>query len=182
MNLRLSALQVYIPVAIGRRALEQLFRITADAFGCEPPSTTGVGHREMLRAYAAFTKDRAGQIILEGRDQSILADRLWVNARGLGTELRRRLRIKTTEEALAAARVVYRILDIDFRGNRRGDIIIARCSFSAVYSPEVCRIISSLDAGLLAGLTDGGRLTFSERITEGRPRCLARLTWDGFRS
>jgi hypothetical protein len=133
----------------------------------------------MLRRYAAFTRDCARAAILERRDQSTLADRLWWNAYGLGMALRRRLRIGTTEEALAAARVVYRILDIDFRGNRPGDIVIERCSFSSVYSAEVCRIISSLDAGLVAGLTDGGRLTFSERITEGRTRCLARITWEG---
>jgi hypothetical protein len=182
MNLRLRALQVYVPASIRRNALEQLFRITADAFGCGPPSTAGMRHQEMLRRYAAFTRDRADQVIMEGREHSVLADRLWRNAYRLGMTLRRRLRIRTTEEALTAARIVYRILDIDFRGNRRGDIVIERCSFSAVYSPAVCRIVSSLDAGLLAGLTDGGRLTFSTRITEGWTRCLARVTWEGPRT
>jgi hypothetical protein len=32
-----------------------------------------------------------------------------------------------------------------------------------------------LDAGLLAGLSDGGRLVFSQRITEGYACCRARL-------
>jgi hypothetical protein len=179
VNLRLRAFQLYVPASIRRNALEQLFRVTADAFGCGAPSTAGMRHHERLQRYAAFTKDRAEAAILDGRDQCILADRLWRSAYGLGITLRRRLRIRTTEEALAAARIVYRILDIDFRANGRGDIVIERCSFSAVYSPEICRIVSSLDAGLLAGLTDGGRLTFSRRITEGSTRCLARLTWEG---
>jgi hypothetical protein len=182
MNLRLRALQLYIPASLRRDALSQLFRATADGFGCALPSLVGMSHREMLRQYAAFTQEHAARALLDGHHHSAIAGRLWRNAYELGATLRRRLGIKTAEEALAAARLVYRILDIDFRSNQRGDIVIERCSFSSAYSPEVCRIVSSLDAGLLAGLTDGGRLTFSQRITEGATRCLARLTWERPRS
>ena len=35
---------------------------------------------------------------------------------------------------------------------------VDRCAFAERYSPPVCRLMSSLDAGLIAGLTDGGRL------------------------
>jgi hypothetical protein len=35
--------------------------------------------------------------------------------------------------------------------------------------------MSALDAGLFAGLTGGRTLTFTQRITEGAPACLANL-------
>jgi predicted ArsR family transcriptional regulator len=70
---------------------------------------------------------------------------------------------------------VYGLLDIDLRGNGRGELTVRRCAFSEVYSAEVCRLVSALDAGLLAGLSGGDRLEFTRRITEGAPCCLARL-------
>jgi hypothetical protein len=76
---------------------------------------------------------------------------------------------------MAAARMVYGLLDIDLRGTRDGRITVRRCAFSDVYSAEICRLISALDAGLLAGLSGGDRLEFTQRITEGAPCCLARL-------
>ena len=70
---------------------------------------------------------------------------------------------------------MYGLLDIDFRGNGRGELTVRRCAFSEVYSAEVCRLVSALDTGLLAGRSGGDRLEFSQRITEGAPTCLARL-------
>src|SRR4029450_2296143 len=89
--------------------------------------------------------------------------------------LRAGLRLRTTEDAMGAARVAYGLLDIDLHGTRHGEITVRRCAFSDVYSAEVCRLVSALDAGLLAGLSGGDRLEFSQRITEGAPTCLARL-------
>jgi hypothetical protein len=56
-----------------------------------------------------------------------------------------------------------------------GEITVRRCPFSDVYSVEVCRLVGALDSGLLAGLSGGDRLEFTQRITEGAPCCLARL-------
>jgi hypothetical protein len=77
---------------------------------------------------------------------------------------------------MVAARAVYRVLDIDLRGSPAGEVVVARCSFARIYSPEVCALMSSLDSGLFAGLTGGRRLTFSLRLTEGAPACAATLT------
>ena len=76
---------------------------------------------------------------------------------------------------MAAARMVYELLDIDFRGTGQGEITVRRCAFSDIYSAEVCWLVSALDTGLLAGLSGGDRLEFSQRITESAPTCLARL-------
>jgi hypothetical protein len=89
--------------------------------------------------------------------------------------LRRRLGVRTVADAMVAARAVYRALDIDLRGSAGGDVLVGRCSFARLYTPEVCAVMASVDAGVFAGLTGGRRLTFRRRITEGAPACVARL-------
>jgi hypothetical protein len=76
---------------------------------------------------------------------------------------------------MALSRFLYGILDIEFHGNRSGEITIGRCYFSDFYSPQACEVMSAMDRGLLAGLAGGGDLVFTERITEGRPCCRARF-------
>ena len=78
---------------------------------------------------------------------------------------------------MAAARILYRALEIDLRGDEDGAIVVRRCAFSPRYSPEVCGLMSAADAGLLAGLAAGGRLAFSARLSEGADSCRARFTF-----
>ena len=70
---------------------------------------------------------------------------------------------------------MYDAIGVDFRGDAAGVVTVSRCYFSDVYTPEVCRLVSALDEGLLAGLAGGGRLTFSQRLTEGAVCCRARF-------
>jgi len=39
----------------------------------------------------------------------------------------------------------------------------------------MCRVMEALDDGLACGLSRGGRITFTSRITEGSPACRAVL-------
>ncbi len=80
------------------------------------------------------------------------------------------------KDAMQMAHLIYGIVGIDFRGNPQGEVVISRCYFSSFYSPKVCGIISSLDAGLLSGISGGGRLSFQQRLTEGTECCRARLS------
>jgi hypothetical protein len=179
MSLRLRALELHIPAWVARSAVHRVFEVTASAFGRDPPRLEGSDHRALLESYASFTA-RSVELALAGRtDLDELSRRMWNGAYGLGQTLRHRLGVRTHEDALRAARLAYRMIDIDARADPSGDLIVDRCFFAARYSPQVCRVMSSLDAGMIAGLTGGGRLTFSERITEGRPRCLARIAWEG---
>ena len=75
--------------------------------------------------------------------------------------------------------LIYKVLKIEFQGEPRGNIVIKRCFFSAYYSRSVCQLISSLDEGLLTGLSGGGKLIFSQRITEGHECCRAYLDAPG---
>jgi hypothetical protein len=179
MSLRLRALELHVPGWVARSALRQLFAATASAFGRDPGDLHGLTRAELIERYAVFTTGCAELALADGSDATVVAGRLWSSAHALGESLRRRLGVRTRAEALRAARVAYRMLAIDLRADEQGSVVVDRCAFAAWYSPGVCRLMSSLDAGLLAGLTHGGRLTFSERITEGRPRCLAAITWQG---
>jgi hypothetical protein len=78
-------------------------------------------------------------------------------------------------EVMRAGRVLYRAIGIEFRGSDQGLIEIGECFFSKYYSPATCSLISSLDAGIMAGLSDGKELSFSQRITEGFNSCKAQM-------
>ena len=179
MSLRLRALELHIPGCVARSALRQLSQATASAFGCDPLDVRGLTQRELLERYALVTTTCAARALADRSDTDAAAGRMGSNAYVLGESLRRRLGVRTRAEALRAARVAYRMIAIDLKADERGDVVVDRCPFAAWYPPQVCRLMSSLDAGLIAGLTNGGRLGFSERITEGKPQCLAKISWEG---
>ncbi len=164
-------MQLYIPAFIKKKKLKELFRLTADAFQSELPELRGFSFAECLSEYALFTKEQAEGCLKSGSLQEEIKLRLYQNSYLLGRNLRKCLHIKTWEEAAAALKVIYKLIGIDFQYDRQGEIIIQQCFFSKYYSGEVCKLISSLDEGLAAGLSGGGRLCFKQRITEGDSCC-----------
>jgi len=177
MGLLLTLSTLYVPPPLRKRKLELLFTATADAFQTTRPSTRGLSFDDSLRAYAHFTRDQAEMAIQQG-DESVVGPRLYENAYRIGRQLKADFRVDSTEVMRTGA-LLYRMLGIDFQGEPGGTIVIRHCFFSAYYSGPVCRMISSLDEGLLVGLAGGGRLSFSQRITEGNECCLAHLQTDG---
>jgi hypothetical protein len=179
VSLRLRALELHIPGWVARYALRRLAGATASAFESEPVNLRGSDRRELLARYASFTAGLVERALVDGTDLDGLSRRAWANARVLGGSFRRRLGVHTRSDALRAARIAYRMIGIDLRVDASGAVVVDRCVFAARYSPQACRVMSSFDDGLIAGLTQGGSLSFSERITEGQPRCLARIAWEG---
>jgi hypothetical protein len=174
MNLLIRAASVYTPTPLKRKKLLELFTCTAAAFGGEAPLVDGLSYEELLREYARFTAVQANQALRrDGVITEEIRRRLYDGAYRMGQELRRTFRVTSTADALAAARVLYRALEIDLRATAEGEITVARCFFSQCYSGPVCRVIASLDEGLFAGVSGGGRLAFSQRITEGHKCCQA---------
>lgn len=177
MSILVSALEVYTPEFVKKRAITQLFNATAAAFEAEVPPLAGLDSEECLAEYARFTQALAEQRVREGRDVEAVERRLYENAVEMGRLQRRWLRPDTVQDVMATGRLLYRILDIDLQGDAQGEVVIQRCYFSRFYSGEVCRLMSAMDRGLFAGLSNGGELTFRSRITEGQPCCLAHFCW-----
>ncbi|HYE81750.1 MAG TPA: hypothetical protein VEG39_06225 [Clostridia bacterium] len=167
----IKIMQIYTPEFIKKKKLEELFRLTADAFQSELPELRGLSYAVCLSEYALFTKKQAESSLQGGRPLEEVKYRLYQNSCAFGQDLRKSLYIKTWEEAVAVLKVIYKHIGIDFQCDRQGEIIIKQCFFSKYYSGEVCRLISSLDEGLAEGLSGGGRLFFNQRISEGGSCC-----------
>jgi hypothetical protein len=160
---------VSLPPFVRVWCIRRLARLTADAFEMPAPRIEGPW-AAALDAYAAYTAAQAARVLRSGAPLEDTRARLFSNARELGTRLRTGLRVRSLRRAASLMRALYKVIGVQFR-TTRGGFTVSRCYFASRYSPEVCRLISSLDAGLFAGLSGGGGLQFIMRITEGAPFC-----------
>jgi hypothetical protein len=166
VNVLGRAARGWMPQCVRKRVLDMLFERTAAAFGQPVPPLRGLSAEQTLQAFAEFTAHAAGTTAPRSLFEVGFVPGRW---------LRRAFGVASTQDVMDAARVVYRVLGIDFAGDSDGEITISQCFFSRVYPPSVCRVMSALDAGLLAGLSGGRQLVFSQRITDGYPCCRAVL-------
>jgi hypothetical protein len=173
MSFLLFLAERYLPAFIRKKELKNLFQLTASAFGSDAPSLVGLSYDDCLDKFALSTESSVHQLGNQDERIFIIQERLFQRAYEYGTLWRKRFGITTMNEAMKAGKILYRAIGIDFRGTEQGVIEIGKCFFSKYYSPATCKLISSLDAGILAGLTGGGKLTFSQRITEGSASCKA---------
>jgi hypothetical protein len=176
MNIAVRLLEHYTPTFVKKRALHDLFMATAAAFGCTAPPHRGLSYDEYLRLFAQFTQGQVEAVIRDGRDLAAVEGRLYEKAFQLGEKFARVLHIRSQTEMMVVGRLLYAMLDIDFQSNPQGEVMIRRCYFSQFYTGPICRVMSAMDCGLFAGLSQGGQLCFAARITEGAPCCLARFT------
>jgi hypothetical protein len=174
MGFLLAISRIYLPRSIRKSRLSKLFQATADAFQCQTPYFRGYTFNQFLTQYALFTRENAERSIRQSNEYEV-KERLYNNARQIGQNIRKELKIQTLEEIMQACEVIYKALKIEFRGDAQGQIHIRSCFFSSFYSSDVCRIISSLDEGLVAGLSGGLSLEFTQRITESKECCRAHL-------
>jgi hypothetical protein len=178
MNPLLSITRFYLPAFIKKQKLHELFALTADAFRCDPPEITNLSYTDCLKAYVLFSRTKAGEIIGSHEDTEAVKKRLYQNAFQMGDKLRKQFRIRTQTDVIRVSKILYRTLKINFTGKTSGEVMIKTCFFSSFYTPEICGIMSSLDEGVAAGLSGGGKLVFQERITEGYKCCRANLTME----
>ena len=180
MSLRLSAARIFLPPFIREKYIGKLFRLTAEAFGVPVPAFKGMSEEARLLLFASFTRENALRILVAG-NAAAGGEMLYRNARAFGEEIRKSLGVRTFAEALAAARLLYRAIGIDFEGAPDGTVVIRSCRFAAAYTPEICGFISSLDRGILSGLAGGGDLRFIGRLTSGSDSCRAEFRPEGRR-
>lgn len=175
MNVRLLIAEIRMP---SRRRLEkvrELAALTARALGTIPPSITDRSVRRALAAYAKFTRESADLAVRNGADLERLGAKLREEAVGFGRSLAAAFRIRDRRQALRLLRLAYRAIGIDMRPGADGAVSVRRCFFKDYYAPETCRLIASLDEGLMAGICGEGKLVFTQRLTAGEPGCLARF-------
>jgi hypothetical protein len=176
VNLSYKLAQHYIPGFVKRRELRNLFALTAAAFGRGMPSIAGMSHQKCLVEFARFTEAECKYLLIRKQETETVRTRLYRSAHDLGSRLRRQFDVKSLQEALDAGRLLYRILEIDFRATGDGQVTVKECFFSRYYSCETCRVMSAVDEGIISGLSNGYKLEFSQRITEGHECCEGRLT------
>ncbi|MCD8335677.1 MAG: hypothetical protein LUD18_00090 [Lachnospiraceae bacterium] len=163
-----------------RLEIQILMRQTAKAFredGCASKSPLFRKHSRdcCLNTYARFTADTARRAINNGQDMKHLHHRLYHMARHLGTQLRRRLKPENDQECQDIIALLYRNIGINIKESSPGEFTVQKCYFSTFYTPDICAVISAIDQGIFAGIYGRGKLTFQERITEGRYACKAFL-------
>jgi hypothetical protein len=175
MNVLLWIARRQLPAFVRKREFMKLFRLTATAFDSEIPSLRGLTYDECLHTYARFTRAAVDRAVEHGQDLERIQVRLFEHALAYGQQWRRRFGISRFDDTMKAGWILYRAIGIDFCGSSEGTIEISRCLFSKYYSPATCSVVSSIDAGILAGLSGGRVLSFGRRITEGFSSCIAQL-------
>jgi hypothetical protein len=173
MSLLVKALEIHTPEFVKKLVVMQLFKATAAAFDLDVPAIRRLDSKACLAEYARFVQTHGEERLRDRSDVETVAQRLYQNAFEMGRLPGKWLRPHNMQEVMAIGRLLYRILAIDLQGDAPGEVVIKRCYFSGFYSAEVCRLMSAMDRGLFAGLSNGGELTFTSRITEGQPCCRA---------
>ena len=176
MDLLVTLLGIYTPSFVRKQALRALFRCTAAALQVAPPALGRCSAGALLRDYAEFTSSHVAARIDGGCDMKAVEQCLYGAAVELGQRWSGAFHIRSMDDMRRVGRVLYRVLGIDFQSDERGEVVISRCFFSEVYSAAVCQVMSAMDRGLFAGLSGGGQLEFSARITEGQCCCRAQFT------
>jgi hypothetical protein len=175
MNLLIKILPQHLPAFIREEILAELFEATAEAFECQLPAFDHLSYDECLRTYALFTREQAEKALQTGGDIPALKTQLYQNAYPLGGKLRKWFGVDSMEEVMELGQILYRAIGVDIQWDTQGKVIVKNCYFSQFYSGPVCDLISALDDGVFSGLSGGGRLVFSMRLTEGMEFCRAKL-------
>jgi hypothetical protein len=176
MNLRLTLLKLFVPLFVKKAKIQELFKLTAAAFGSTLPDLSGLGYRELLKEYACFAKAESDKVLTDTRKTAEVRSRLYKGAGETGLRLKEELKVKTYYDVVVASRIFYRVLGIEFFGDASGNIALGKCFFSRYFSPDHCALISALDEGVANGLS-GGTLIFTQRITEGKGCCKANMVF-----
>jgi hypothetical protein len=136
-----------------------------------------------FRTAMAGKHARLVDIMIErkGTEAGVREGRAAMHAAGiaLGKRLRSELRLTDSEDDLfAAARLLYRILGIEFeveRNGEKGTMLVRRCALSEHYTQRTCEVISAMDEGVVMGLNPGAKMTFVRRNSTDPCACEAVL-------
>lgn len=158
---------------LARIELQLLMNLTAKAFGQKPLHVWTRPHAQALTAYAACTRDWMQNTTMV---PDVLQSAMYRRALRMGRLLRRLTFFLRDAGHARLVFALYKGIGIDMHGALPGEIQVRACFFSRCYTPGMCALISAMDDGMVSGIMGGGRLTFTQRMTEGCGCCRACLT------
>ncbi len=164
----LHNLESHTPEILRHIQLQLLMNLTARAFQVPGKKIWCCPSDQALEAYARFTVACMEQTPAN-------PERLYRLSYALGNKLRRLTGLKQPGDRQRLVFWLYRNIGIRMSGSLPGEIRVTECCFSRFYTPEQCRRIEAMDAGIITGICGGESLHFTRRITEGCDQCTACL-------
>ena len=168
-RLVLGALERNTPPLVRSVEIQLLLNLTARGFGVAGECVWIRSPEGALSAYRDFSLR-----CMSGGQRN--GERLFRHAYRTGERIRRLTGFTAQEDLRRLVFYLYRNLDIHMTGLIPGTITVTDCSFSRHYTPQQCEMMSHADAGLIAGVQGGGRLRFTQRLTQGCGCCTACFT------
>ena len=156
------------PGIVRRWQLQILMDLTARAFRVPGRRLWTRPWKDALQEYAMYTREHA-------LDPGVDPGRLYAQAYALGEKIRRVTGFRDDADLMHLVFWLYQGIGISMSGVLPGEITVSGCFFSNVYAPEQCAVMSGLDSGIVGGIMGGGRLDFTDRLTEGGKCCRAHL-------
>lgn len=167
-----SIINYLLSTELGRRIeIQVLMQLVTSSLGLPSRNLLFMSSAKSLEVFAAFT---AKHLVTCNQEQ---LKRLHTKAFRLGSCLRRCLTCHKEDHLTALTFLLYRNIGIQMEGRFPAEVIVRRCHFCQHYSPQICRIASLMDDGVICGLFGGGQLVFHERITEGSVKCRCELSF-----
>ena len=162
----LWALERYTPAWVVCLEIRVLYNTTSRAFGVPEKKIRLRAPGEVLRDYAAYS----ARCLMRCKADP---GRIYREAYRTGEQVRRLTGFTEKADLERLVFYLYRNIGILMDGHLPGEVTVSRCYFSQFYTPEQCALMSYMDSGIIAGILGGGKLEFSERITEGCEKCRA---------
>ena len=156
----LRALEWHTPAWVVCLEIRILYNTMSRAFGVPEKKIPLWYAGQALRDYAAYS---ARCLMRCEADPG----RIYREAYRTGEQVRRLTGFTEKEDLQRLIFYLYRNIGILMEGHLPGEVTVSRCYFSRFYTPEQCALMSYMDSGMIAGILGGGKLEFTERITEG---------------
>jgi L-2-amino-thiazoline-4-carboxylic acid hydrolase len=189
MNIKLFLMSIWIPKFVLINELEQTSKIInksiddlLERYSIPKPiiDTQMKGNLDERRLIMAKNHKILINCIIErfGFEKALKICRkeLFEAGHMMGCNTKERLKVKNVDDAIVAARIIYKVLGINFiiEKNRKDIVLrIQSCTLATIYSTETCEIMSAVDEGVMKGLNEKMSMNFTKRITEGAEECAA---------
>lgn len=147
-----------------RMQIRILMNITAEAFSINKSELRKIRGGDELENYARFT-------LLCMEKGRVECEKIYERAYAAGRRIRNVTGIYSRRDVNRLIFLLYSNIGINMFGNVDDEIVVCPCYFSRFYTPYQCRIMSYVDSGIISGIAGGGKLEFSQRITEGCSCC-----------